>query len=72
MEITKRVLGAEHPDTLPSMINLAHTWKSQGRHQVTLALLEDCVLLRRRVLGLGHPFHFVFSRRFEPVEDGVM
>jgi hypothetical protein len=56
METTKRVLGAEHPDTLTSMINFAHTWKSQGQHQVTLTLSEDCVLLRRRVLSPDHPF----------------
>jgi len=28
METRKRVLGAEHPFTLTSMANLAHTWKS--------------------------------------------
>jgi hypothetical protein len=31
METRKRVLGAEHPDTLTSMGNLAFTCKSQGR-----------------------------------------
>ncbi len=31
METSRRVLGAEHPDTLTSMNNLAWTWKSQGR-----------------------------------------
>ncbi|OCK76768.1 hypothetical protein K432DRAFT_265065, partial [Lepidopterella palustris CBS 459.81] len=28
MEMSSRVLGEEHPDTLTSMAHLAHTWKS--------------------------------------------
>jgi len=31
MEIRKRVLGVEHPDTLTSVINLALTWKATWR-----------------------------------------
>ena len=31
MEIRKRVLGAEHPDTLTSMANLASTYRNQDR-----------------------------------------
>jgi hypothetical protein len=31
METFKRVLGAEHPDTLTSMANLASTYRNQGR-----------------------------------------
>jgi hypothetical protein len=31
MEMNKRVLDAEHTDTLASMNNLAFTWKEQGR-----------------------------------------
>jgi hypothetical protein len=31
METMKRVLGAEHPDTLISMGSLASTYRNQGR-----------------------------------------
>ncbi len=31
METRKRVLGAEHPDTLTSKVNLASTYRNQGR-----------------------------------------
>jgi hypothetical protein len=31
METFKRVLGAEHPDTLTSMNHLAYTWREQER-----------------------------------------
>ena len=34
METSKRVLGAEHPDTLTSMANLASTYQNQGRWYV--------------------------------------
>ena len=31
MELNKRLLGGEHPDTLRSMANLAETYRQQGR-----------------------------------------
>ena len=31
MEMTKKLLGAEHPDTLTTMGNLASTYWNQGR-----------------------------------------
>ena len=31
MDMRKKLLGAEHPDTLTSMGNLASTYKNQGR-----------------------------------------
>ena len=55
MESCKRVLDAEHPDTLTSMNNLAFTWERQGRVAEALKLMEECVLLRARVLGTDHP-----------------
>ncbi|KAK0717296.1 hypothetical protein B0T26DRAFT_709448 [Lasiosphaeria miniovina] len=55
METRKTKLGANHPDTLSSMANLAFTWKSQGRHANALALMEDCTQAQRRVLGQKHP-----------------
>ena len=47
IEIMKRVLGLEHPDTLTSMSNLASTWKSQGREQQALDMMTECVELKK-------------------------
>ena len=55
MEIRKKVLGPEHPDTLGSMYNLACTWKHQGRDIEAIKLMEECVHLRIRILGANHP-----------------
>ncbi|KAK4194106.1 hypothetical protein QBC40DRAFT_188947, partial [Triangularia verruculosa] len=55
METRKTKLGADHPDTLTSMANLAFTWKSQGQHSDALALIEECAQARQRLLGAEHP-----------------
>ncbi|EGZ77168.1 hypothetical protein NEUTE2DRAFT_48528, partial [Neurospora tetrasperma FGSC 2509] len=34
METRKAKLGADHPDTLSSMANLASTYRNQGRWEV--------------------------------------
>jgi len=46
MEMSKRVLGEEHPHTLTSMANLAFTWKGYGRHTDALKVIEECVQLQ--------------------------
>ncbi|PVH92981.1 hypothetical protein DM02DRAFT_502270, partial [Periconia macrospinosa] len=51
METGKRVLGEEHPDTLSSMANLTHTWKSQSRNEEAILLIEKCFELQKRILG---------------------
>ena len=59
LEIRKRVLGEEHPETLTSMNNLALTYyasKSQGYYAKAVALMEECFQMRERVLGPQHPF----------------
>lgn len=40
MELRKRVLGPEHPDTLTSMSNLAFPCKGQGKIKNFLALIK--------------------------------
>jgi hypothetical protein len=54
IETSKKKLGADHPDTLTSMVNLAFTWKEQGRDEEAIRLMEDCVSSRTRVLGVHH------------------
>jgi hypothetical protein len=40
METKKRVLGAEHPSTVNVKVNLAFTFKAQGRDREALSLME--------------------------------
>ena len=54
METTKRVLGEEHPDTLISMNNLAFTWKAQSQDTKAVHLIQECIRLRSRILGVDH------------------
>ena len=51
----RRVLGAEHPDTLASMGNLAISLHSQGDLAGARQLQETVLAARRRVLGAEHP-----------------
>jgi len=54
-EICLRILGAEHPDTLTSMNNLASTYWAQGRMAEAAALQEEVLEKHRRILGAEHP-----------------
>ncbi|KAL2865008.1 putative kinesin light chain [Aspergillus lucknowensis] len=55
LETRKQVLGPERPQTLTSMNNLAHTWKSLGKVQEALSLMDECAKLSNKVLGADHP-----------------
>jgi tetratricopeptide (TPR) repeat protein len=54
MENRKRVLGAEHPDTLTSMANLASTFWNQGRWKEAEELEVQVIETRKMVLGAEH------------------
>jgi putative hemolysin len=55
METSKTVLGAEHPDTLTSMANLASTYHNQGRWNEAEKLEVQVMETRKTVLGAEHP-----------------
>jgi tetratricopeptide (TPR) repeat protein len=55
LEIRRRVLGPEHPETLLSMSNLAADYHEQGRFSQAEALGSQAMEIRRRVLGPEHP-----------------
>ncbi|KAH0551781.1 hypothetical protein GP486_007000 [Trichoglossum hirsutum] len=55
MEVEKRVLGQEHPDTLTSAANLASTYRNQGRWKEAEKLDVQVMETRKRVLGQEHP-----------------
>ena len=50
-----RVLGAEHPDTLSAMENLAATYRDQRRWKEAEELGLHVKDARLRVLGVDHP-----------------
>jgi hypothetical protein len=54
MEIHKRVLRPEHPDTLTSMANLAVTWKAMRRQAEALKLMDECVQLSKWIIRVTH------------------
>ena len=51
----KRVLGAEHPDTLTSANNLAVSLSNQGKHAEAETILHEVLGVRKRVIGAEHP-----------------
>jgi hypothetical protein len=55
METSKRVLGAEHPDSLSSVASLASTYGNQGRWKEAEELEVQVLETRKRVLGAEHP-----------------
>jgi len=55
LEIRKRVLGDDHPDTLRSMNNLAFLYMRQGRYAEAEPIFRKALASQRRVLGDDHP-----------------
>ncbi|KAF8808855.1 hypothetical protein BYT27DRAFT_7188341 [Phlegmacium glaucopus] len=55
MDMRMKVLGAEHPDTLNSMANLASTYRRQGRWNEAEQLDVQVMDMRKKVLGAEHP-----------------
>ena len=51
----KKVLGAEHPDTLAVMGNLANAYLSQGRWNKAEQLNVQIMEMRKKLLGAEHP-----------------
>ncbi|MEO1230484.1 MAG: tetratricopeptide repeat protein, partial [Myxococcota bacterium] len=54
LEGRRRAFGAEHPDTLISVINMAHLSNVRGRFDEARAALEENHPLIQRVFGLDH------------------
>ena len=55
LAVRKRVLGAEHPDTLTTASNLAASLSDQGKHAGAEEMLREVLAVRKRVLGAEHP-----------------
>ena len=55
IETRKRVLGEERLSTLISTANLAFTWKAHSQDTKAVNLIQECIRLRSRILGVDHP-----------------
>ncbi|KAF8586125.1 TPR-like protein, partial [Ramaria rubella] len=55
IDLQKRLLGPEHPDTLSSIAILSLTYQKQGRWKEAEELGVQVVDLRKRLLGPEHP-----------------
>ncbi|KAF1968794.1 hypothetical protein BU23DRAFT_479214 [Bimuria novae-zelandiae CBS 107.79] len=55
METRKKKLGADHPDTLTSMANLALTYRNQGRWDAAEELEVQVMETFKKKLGADHP-----------------
>ena len=49
MDMSKKLLGAEHPDTLKSMANLAGTYHNQGRWNEAEQLRLEMMIIKERM-----------------------
>ncbi len=55
LTLRRRVLGAEHVDTLSTMSELALLYISQGKHALAEPLLTNVLAAQRRLRGDQHP-----------------
>jgi eukaryotic-like serine/threonine-protein kinase len=55
LDVERRVLGPEHPDTLGTMNNLANTLQAEGHYAEAEKLERETLDDRRKVLGPEHP-----------------
>ena len=57
IEISKKKLGEDHPDTLTSMNKLAWAYYMSGRLEEATTLMRHCVQLMQARLGANHPHY---------------
>ncbi|GFR47385.1 hypothetical protein Agub_g9100 [Astrephomene gubernaculifera] len=55
LELRTKVLGAEHPDTISSISNLASCIYSQGKYSEAEPMYKQALELHTKVLGAEHP-----------------
>ena len=55
IDMRKKLLGADHPDTLKSIANLASTYRNQGRWSEAEQLQIQVMDMRKKLLTTEHP-----------------
>lgn len=58
LTLSRKVNGADHPDTLMAMYNLAISYSDNGRQEEALKLREEVLPASREVNGAEHPDTF--------------
>jgi hypothetical protein len=71
LEARKRVLGAEHPDTLTSANNLAASLADQGKYAEAERMLHAALASHRRLLGPAHPYTLRTASSLENVREAI-
>ena len=62
LDMSKKLLGPEHPDTLISMGNLACTYTDQGKWEEAEQLWIEVLDMRNKLLGPEHPNTLISMR----------
>src|SRR5207302_1489391 len=55
LELRRRVLGSDHPDSVTSMNELANAYRDDGKLDRALPLFEEALKRRTARLGVDHP-----------------
>ena len=55
LDLERRNLGADHPDTLATMHNLANMYSGQGNYEEAEKLYRETLQIQQRILGPDHP-----------------
>jgi hypothetical protein len=71
LAMQRRVLGAEHPDTLTSAINLACSLSHCGNYAEAERMLQAGLVTLRRVLGASHPITLAGADSLRNVQKNV-
>src|ERR1051326_3505344 len=54
VELRRRALGAEHPDTLASLDELGQLYNVQAKYSLAESVLQQVLTARRRIVGTSH------------------
>lgn len=69
LEIRKKVLGDEHPDTAKSLNNLAMLCYDENDFEEAARLMRQALAIYRKVLGDGHPDTKTMIANLEAIEQ---
>jgi Tetratricopeptide repeat len=72
IEISKKLLGPEHPATLSSMENLARIYSEQRRWNDAEQLELQVMDIRKKLLGTEHPDILKSMERLTRIRQGGM
>ena len=66
LEISRKVLGPEHPETVTSLNNLAYVYDAMGEYGKALSLYRQAADIRQRILARRTPKQPLRSTTWPP------